>query len=367
MTSTSWIETAAELEALLSAHRGHEQVAVDTEFRRRDTFYPQVALLQLCWGGAAYLVDPLQLDELDALRGFLTDPAQIKCLHSASEDLEVFEHWLQVLPSPLFDTQRAAALLGLGGGLGYRAIVAQFFEVDLPKEETQSDWLQRPLTPSQAEYAAQDVSYLYPIGVQLLERAEAMGRKGWILEEGARMTPGGKPPLSKFKTAYRLPPKQQAVLASVVNWRETEARQLDRPRSWILNDKLVMALAQAMPASITDLHRIEGMPAGFVRRAGDKLLAQIALAEAAPDAAMHKDIVVPLSRTDREVLSRLSERLKSLAETLQVPPEVLMPKSELERLIRQRSEPTLESLAAWSGWREAAVIDPLRQLLLEEA
>ena len=147
MTST-WIETSAELEALLSAHRGHEQVAVDTEFRRRDTFYPQVALLQLCWGGAAYLIDPLQLDELDALRGFLTDPAQVKCLHSASEDLEVFEHWLQVLPSPLFDTQRAAALLGLGGGLGYRAIVAQFFEVDLPKEETQSDWLQRPLTPS---------------------------------------------------------------------------------------------------------------------------------------------------------------------------------------------------------------------------
>ena len=366
MTST-WIATSAELEALLSAHRGHEHVAVDTEFRRRDTFYPQVALLQLCWGGAAYLIDPLQLEKLDALRELLTDPAQMKCLHSASEDLEVFERWLQVLPSPLFDTQRAAALLGLGGGLGYRAIVAQFFEVDLPKEETQSDWLQRPLTPSQAEYAAQDVSYLYPIGVQLLERAEAMGRKGWILEEGARMTPGGKPPLSKFKTAYRLPPKQQAVLASVVNWRETEARQLDRPRSWILNDKLVMALAQAMPASITDLHRIEGMPAGFVRRAGDKLLAQIALAEAAPDAAMHKDIVVPLSRTDREVLSRLSERLKSLAETLQVPPEVLMPKSELERLIRQRSEPTLESLAAWSGWREAAVIDPLRQLLLEEA
>lgn len=366
MTST-WIETSAELEALLSVHRGHEQVAVDTEFRRRDTFYPQVALLQLCWGGAAYLIDPLQLDELDALRGFLTDPAQIKCLHSASEDLEVFEHWLQVLPSPLFDTQRAAALLGLGGGLGYRAIVAQFFEVDLPKEETQSDWLQRPLTPSQVEYAAQDVSYLYPIGVQLLERAQGMGRKGWILEEGARMTPGGKPPLSKFKTAYRLPPKQQAVLAAVVNWRETEARRLDRPRSWILNDKLVMALAQAMPASVNDLHRVEGIPAGLVRRAGETLLAQIALAEAAPDAAMHKDIVVPLSRSDRDVLSRLSEHLKTLAETLQIPPEVLMPKSDLERLIRQRSEPALESPRTWSGWRETTVIDPLKHLLLKEA
>ena len=366
MTST-WIETSAELEALLSAHRGHEQVAVDTEFRRRDTFYPQVALLQLCWGGAAYLIDPLQLEKLDALRELLTDPAQMKCLHSASEDLEVFERWLQVLPSPLFDTQRAAALLGLGGGLGYRAIVAQFFEVDLPKEETQSDWLQRPLTPSQVEYAAQDVSYLYPIGVQLLERAEGMGRKGWILEEGARMTPGGKPPLSKFKAAYRLPPKQQSVLAAVVNWREAEARKLDRPRSWILNDKLVMALAQAMPASVNDLHRVEGIPAGLVRRAGETLLAQIAFTETAPDAAMHKDIVVPLSRNDRDVLSRLSEHLKTLAETLQIPPEVLMPKSELERLIRQHSEPALESPAAWSGWRETTVIDPLKQLLLKEA
>ena len=181
------------------------------------------------------------------------------------------------------------------------------------------------------------------------------------------MTPGGKPPLSKFKTAYRLPPKQQAALAAVVNWRETEARKLDRPRSWILNDKLVMALAQAMPASVNDLHRVEGIPAGLVRRAGETLLAQIALAEAAPDAARHKDIVVPLSRDDKDVLSRLSEQLKILAEALQVPPEVLMPKSELERLIRQRSEPALESPAAWSGWREATVIEPLKQLLLKEA
>ena len=362
----TWIQTSTELEALLSRHRECAQVAVDTEFRRRDTFYPQVALLQLCWGDAAYLIDPLQLDKIDALQAFMTDPAQIKYLHSASEDLEVFERWLKVLPSPLFDTQRAAALLGLGGGLGYRAIVAQLFEVDLPKEETQSDWLQRPLTPSQCEYAAQDVSYLYPIGVQLLERAVEMGRKEWILEEGARMTPGGKPPLSKFKTAYRLPPRQQNVLAAVVQWRETEARQLDRPRSWILSDKLVMAVAQALPASVSDLSSIEGMPSGLVRRAGEKLLAQITLADEAPDVPTPKDIVRPLSRDDKDVLSRLSTRVKTIAEALQVPPEVLMPKSDLERFIRQRSEPALQSPSTWSGWRQTAVIDPLKQALLND-
>ena len=117
-------------------------VSVDTEFRRRDTFFPQVALLQLCWGDEPYLIDPLELGDLSALRVFLTDPSQTKLIHSASEDLEVFSHWLGVLPAPLFDTQRAAALVGLGAGQSYRALVAHFFDIELPKDETQSDWLQ---------------------------------------------------------------------------------------------------------------------------------------------------------------------------------------------------------------------------------
>ena len=114
----SWtlIESSNALGSLLSDNRHRAMVAVDTEFRRRDTFFPQVALLQLCWGNEPYLIDPLQLDDLSALRAFLTDSSQTKLIHSASEDLEVFSHWLGVLPAPLFDTQRAAALVGLGAG-----------------------------------------------------------------------------------------------------------------------------------------------------------------------------------------------------------------------------------------------------------
>ena len=148
------INNDADLAKVLDAHQNHACVAIDTEFRRRDTFYPQVALLQLCWGEEAFLVDPLGLDNLEPLRQLLTNLNQIKMVHSASEDLEVFTRWLGVLPSPLFDTQRAAALVGLGSGLSYRALVAIFFDIDIPKDETQSDWLQRPLSPAQAQYAA---------------------------------------------------------------------------------------------------------------------------------------------------------------------------------------------------------------------
>ena len=361
----SWtlIDNSDALTSLLSENRHHPLVAVDTEFRRRDTFFPQVALLQLYWGETAYLIDPLQLNDLSALQHFLTDAAQTKLIHSASEDLEVFSHWLGVLPTPLFDTQRAAALVGLGAGLSYRALVAHFFDIDLPKDETQSDWLQRPLSDAQAEYAAQDVTYLHPMGAQLQARAIEQGRLDWVLEEGARLKPGGKPPISKFKTAYRLPPEQQRVLTALVSWREQEAHDRDRPRSWILNDKIVMAAARAVPRSVRALAAVEDMPQGLVRRAGEGLVERIV--SAADDASLQTTVAItkPLSGEQRGLLSGLSDRLKEIAASLDIPPEVLMPKAELEQLIRREADATLPVPDSWLGWRADTVVTPLRQCL----
>ena len=183
--------------------------------------------------------------------------------------------WLGVLPSPLFDTQRAAALVGLGSGLSYRALVAIFFDIDIPKDETQSDWLKRPLSPAQAEYAALDVTYLHPIGVQLQERASGLNRIDWILEDSARMRPGGKPPITKFKNAYRLPPRQQRMLAALVEWREAEARERDRPRSWICDKVLAAGSARCLLHARITL--VDDMPKGLVS-SGRKLVACISAA-----------------------------------------------------------------------------------------
>lgn len=359
------IESAARLEEILAAHQHQPCVAVDTEFRRRDTFYPQVALLQLCWGDEAFLVDPLQLDRLESIRQLLTDGSQIKMIHSASEDLEVFSHWLGVLPAPLFDTQRAAALVGLGAGLSYRALVAAFFDIDIPKDETQSDWLQRPLSAAQAEYAAVDVTYLHSIGVQLQERAVELERMGWILEDGARMRPGGKPPITRFKNAYRLSPEQRRVLSALVEWREAEARDRDRPRSWILGDKVLAAMARAMPRSTRELALVDDMPRGLVRRAGDQLIALMAAAAEGGDNEAPATIVSPLASAERKILSELSDYLRGIAEDMDVPPEVLMPKADLEQLIRARATPSLTLPDAWAGWRSQQVVEPLRTWLAE--
>ena len=365
----SWklIESSDALGLLFSDNRHHSMVAVDTEFRRRDTFFPQVALLQLCWGDQPYLIDPLQLDDLSNLRAFLTDPSQTKLIHSASEDLEVFSHWLGVLPAPLFDTQRAAALLGLGAGQSYRALVAYFFDIELPKDETQSDWLQRPLTDAQAQYAAQDVTYLHPMGVQLQDRATELDRLDWVLEEGARLRPGGKPPIAKFKTAYRLPPEQQRVLAEVVDWREGEARYRNRPRSWILNDKIVMGVARTVPRSVRELAAVEDMPQGLVRRAGDDLVARIVGAADTDTDQPPAVIPKPLASEQRGSVSMLSECLKQIADSMDIPAEVLMPKADLEHLIREQINPSLTAPENWSGWRGDAVVAPLRQRLKERA
>ncbi len=237
------IETDETLRALLERHSNERFVAVDTEFRRRDTFYPQVALLQLCWKKEAYLIDPTKISDFNSVSELLSDPRVIKLIHSPSEDLEVFDRWLHMTPAPLFDTQRALAVLGHGFGLGYRTMVEMYTGDAISKEETASDWLKRPLTGSQLSYAALDVTYLRQIGEKLYDTCEENQRLIWVLEDTARLILGGRGPAAKFKSAWKMKPREQVILHRLIEWREEEARRLDRPRSWVIPDKVMVSLA----------------------------------------------------------------------------------------------------------------------------
>src|SRR5690606_28867770 len=149
---SDWISNPTELAARLA--EAPPRVGLDTEFVRERTWWPKLALVQVALeGGSVLLVDTLVPGLDAALAPLRVDPAVTKVMHSASEDLIAFKHACGVVPAPLFDTQIAAALAGVAGGAGYQRLVHDMLGVSLPKGETRSDWMRRPLSPAQLEYA----------------------------------------------------------------------------------------------------------------------------------------------------------------------------------------------------------------------
>lgn len=361
------IESDAALQAALAEAQGSTVVAVDTEFMRRNTFYPQVALVQLCFGDMALLVDPLAIKDTAPLAALLTDPGVVKVLHSASEDLEVFSRWLGVLPEPLFDTQRAAALLNLGFGLGYSALVKLVCDVDLPKGETTSDWLRRPLTASQCEYAAQDVAWLLPVWRHIEQLCLQQGKESWVLSDGrdaiAAFNSPGNDYFKRFKNAWKLDSRQLAALKAVCAWRELAARSRDKPRGWIIDDQACVQLAQVDPRTADELKTQVGLDAAAMRRNAGELLELLAAQRRVPAEQLPARLPGPLDATQRKQLKLLKARVQAIAAQLSAAPEALLQSRDYELLLREAGGEDVEQPLHWRGWRGELVIEPLRASL----
>ncbi|MCM2337971.1 MAG: ribonuclease D, partial [Lysobacter sp.] len=263
-----WIKDPAALQARFAQRPA--RIGLDTEFIRERTFWPQLALVQIALdtgtGALApddiLLVDPLVPGMAEVLAAILADTAILKVMHSPSEDLVAFRHTCGVVPSPLFDTQAAAAMAGIGGGLGYQKLVEQLTGVPLPKGETRSDWLRRPLSPAQLEYAADDVRHLFEMHDVLSDQLQRAGRTAWLDEDAARTVanatnegPERWPHLS-LRSAGFLEPDAQRRLLRLLRWRDLYARNNDRPRTWILDNELAVALARNPPIDLPGLLRV---------------------------------------------------------------------------------------------------------------
>ncbi len=361
------IETDAALVELIARHRHYKTVAVDTEFMRRNTFYPKVALVQLCFDDIAWLVDPLGINDATPLISLLTDENVLKVLHSASEDLEVFHHWLGVLPAPLFDTQRAAGLLDIGFGMGYAALVNTLCGIELPKGETRSDWLQRPLTQSQCDYAAQDVTHLMSVWTLLGERCREEGKFDWVLDDAVHAAAGLSNTAGDYykrvKNAWRLDPRQLAVLVGVSAWRERTARERDKPRNWIIDDAACVALATEQPQNAETLACMN-LPAPVLRRHGEELIDVVSAALSQPVAELSPSLPAPLGASQRSALKRLKKQARVLAAELAIAPEMVLPGKDFELLLREAAGESVEAPLHWQGWRKDRIITPLRAQLL---
>jgi ribonuclease D len=362
----SWqlIESDAGLAEVLLEARQADSVVIDTEFMRRNTFFPEVALLQVSFGGTAWLIDPLTLTNLSPLAELLTDPAVVKVLHSGSEDLEVFQRWLGVLPQPLFDTQRAAALLDMGFGLGYGALVEAVCQVSLEKGETRSNWLQRPLTDSQCHYAAQDVIYLHDVWLELSQKCREQGKYDWVLADGEDATAGlasnGRDYFRRIKSAWKLDPRQLGALITICSWREDVARERNKPRGWIIDDKVCLQLALNLPATQAELKAVVEMPAPALRRYGEHFLTLLEQNRELPTESLPERLPAPLSSAQRQQSKKLKQRVREIAVALGAAPEILLASKDYEILLREAAGERPDLPRHWLGWRKEAVLAPLR-------
>ena len=359
-----WIADPAELAERL-AHLP-DRIGLDTEFVRERTYWPQLALVQVALSGDAddvLLIDPLVPGMTQALAPMLSDPAVLKIMHSASEDLIALRQACGVVPTPLFDTQIAAALAGVGAGVGYQRLVQDSLGVALPKGETRSDWLRRPLSPSQLDYAADDVLYLHALHDRLAGMLEAQGRSAWLVEDCARLVANAERdeperwPHLGVRTAQFFDGDAQRRLLRLLRWRETHARASDRPRNWILDNELATQLARTPPADRAALQaRLDAHPKA-PRKLGDAIWKAFTTPLADEDEA-------PLARQeerDRPALRRLQDAVAARTAELGLPDGVLASRRWLQGLLD--GDGWRGPLA---GWRRAQ-LEPLLAPLLRPA
>jgi ribonuclease D len=356
---------------LLAAIDAADFLALDTEFFRERSYYPRLALLQIATPETVWLVDPLAGIDLCPLWERLVTIDIPVVLHAADQDLDLILAEAGRLPRQVFDTQIAAELLGLGTQPGYAALVETMLGVHLDKALVRSDWLARPLSPKQLEYAVQDVlqlRHLYPLLRDGLERA---GRWSWMEEESARQTdparfaPADRHLWKKVRGVQTLDRAGLAVLRVLAACREEIARERDRPRRWVWDDQALLDLAHRIARLPSPVKAQAIVPLLVERRGplkgaserGRELAEAIAHELDRPPGDWPEPRRGPrLPPEDRELLESRRTRLEQLAERESIAPSRLATSAELKQDLADPDRPSRLN----RGWR-ADLLAPLLQ------
>ncbi len=363
-----WVDNDQRLAELCEQWQQQAVIALDTEFIRTRTFFPKIGLLQIADNQGVYLVDPLVLDDTQPLKELWQNTSVIKVIHSCSEDLSVFEHYLSVLPAPLFDTQIAAAFAGYGASIGYANLISHIKDEVIPKEETRSDWLQRPLSQSQLNYAALDVVHLLEVYETLSSQLKQKQRLPWVeLECQQLLEKIAQDELDQYylrvKSAWKLQSHQLAVLRQLCHWREHEVRQLDIPRNRLIKDATLLEMAQRLPENNKHLHRLRDIYPNFIDQYGVHCLQLIQQVLDGDPSTHPQRLSSPLTLDQRTLFKSLKEISVEIAESLNIPPEFLVRKKDIESLVRGAQDSLIELPSSLKGWRHDVIGQPLLNYL----
>jgi ribonuclease D len=348
--SCEWIETLPRLEETIRILSQAKIIGVDLEADSMYHYFEKVCLLQISTESASYIMDPLALKDLSALRPLFSNPLIRKVFHGADYDIRSLYRNFQIAVENLFDTQSACKFLGLRE-TGLEALLRSRFHVELNKKYQRADWSQRPLSPEMVEYAAMDGRYLIPLARMLEKELEEKNRLAWVEEESLLlskvrfMPPNHAPLYLKVKGAFRLDPRSLAVLAALLEFRETQAQELDLPPARVLRNELLLELAVKKPLSLEELEKGGILTRGQSGRYGTRLLQEIHRALALPKEGLPvypREARPDLSTAVRKRVKALKAWREMRAKQLGLEPGILMNNELINALALKNPRSTKE-------------------------
>jgi ribonuclease D len=368
VTKPQWIDDAAGLERVLDTVASEPAYGLDTEFHRERTYFPHLALVQLSWASGIAVIDPIAID-VSPLKHLLEGPGLMIC-HAAEQDLEVLRLACGTRPRRLFDTQIAAAFVGLGfAALG--RLVTALTGATLAKGDRLTDWTRRPLDESQIAYAAADVEHLLALHAALCERAAGAGTLGWIEEEceHLRLKAGDTPEVEtawwRIKGSRSLRGKARGVAQEVAAWRERAAMARDIPPRFVLPDLALAGIVQRPPRTRDQLASVRGLEPRHVRgTVADEIFGAIerGLALDATELRLPTRGEPPVDEDAGPSVALGLALIAQIAAKRRIEPSLLGTRADVQALAVGRTSGRLTT-----GWRAELAGGTLRRLLAGEA
>lgn len=360
-----YVDNNDALQKLCESIKDATILILDTEFIREKTYRARLCLIQIATDNLIACVDPIAIDDISALMNIIHDTSKLKVLHAARQDYEIFYDLDKKLPQPLFDSQLAASLLGLGDQVGYGALVSKILGVQLDKAHTRTDWSKRPLSHAQLRYASDDVYYLRQLYPLLKQQLIEQGREDWLNDEFQALCEPGlyithpEDAWNKVKGINRLRPRQLAAAKNIAQWREEMAIKSDKPRRWILADDILLAAAQLMPKNISQLNSIVNIKKSTTENSGDAILNCIKNAFELSETELPSVARPTRLSADQEIIADLlMTQLKLVANEQNISPANIASRKMIEKVINgEKDIPLLK------GWRYHLAGEKIQQLL----
>jgi len=357
--SSAFVRTANELTDLCDRLRAASRCALDTEFISERRFAPELGIIQVATQDGCWIIDPQAVKNLDGFCEVLYEKRIEKIVHAGRQDLEIFYRLGGQVPAPIFDTQIAAALVGIGEQVSYARLVEDLIGVSLTRHEGFTDWRERPLSPNQIEYALDDVRHLLAVADALLRRLRRLGRVKWAKEEFAdlveQIQSAQTPPEERYRQVRRwgtLSPKRLAVLRELAAWREAEAERRNRPRSRIIPDEVLVEIARRSPTSLAQLRTIRALNPGLLKRRGKELLEVVQRGvDTRQDRWPSRAAQLPKGKPPPGLVDLLSTVLRARAEELKIAPTILAKRRDLEQIALDPDAP----VQVLHGWRRELI------------